>query len=228
MANERVTKHEDTISATLKTLTARTVTIDSLHRTQIGTTVNKLRKCEATKIAEASQGLVLAWKALVERGDRTGVRLGEAKAAPRPSSSPSQSSHPPVPRGSPLGVAVARRTDVLDSVRDDRGRVERRIADPDSHEDQLALREAAEAERMWEEQARRQSRHSCCSVWCRLRWRVQWRRRWDVVVTAVVATAVDALSRDRPAHTGGVRASRPRRMRSSGHNPNSHPCGRLH
>ena len=30
--------------------------------------------------------------------------------------------------------------------------MERRIADPDSHEDQLALQERAEAEAMWEEQ----------------------------------------------------------------------------
>ncbi|EOD27019.1 hypothetical protein EMIHUDRAFT_449414, partial [Emiliania huxleyi CCMP1516] len=40
---------------------------------------------------------------------------------------------------------------VLDEVRDEDGRVERRRAHPDSLEDALALREAREAERMWEE-----------------------------------------------------------------------------
>lgn len=62
-------------------------------------------------------------------------------------------SRAPLPHTPPRPAATHPvRSDVLDSVRDIYGRVERRIADPDSHEDQLALSEAAEAERMWEEQ----------------------------------------------------------------------------
>lgn len=140
---------EETILSVLKALSTRTVTIESLHRTQVGATVNKLRKLEVSKISELSQRIVLAWKSLVERGDRTGAKIGEISSTPPSraiSASSSQHSRSPVGAG-----GAARHAGVLDVVRDEHGRVERRIADPDSHEDQLALQEAAEAERIWRE-----------------------------------------------------------------------------
>ncbi|KAL3914842.1 MAG: hypothetical protein SGPRY_007479, partial [Prymnesium sp.] len=148
-ANDRMSKHEETILSVLKALSTRTVTIESLHRTQVGATVNKLRKLEVSKISELSQRIVLAWKSLVERGDRTGAKIGEISSTPPSraiSASSSQHSRSPVGAG-----GAARHAGVLDIVRDEHGRVERRIADPDSHEDQLALQEAAEAERIWQE-----------------------------------------------------------------------------
>ena len=79
MANERVAKHDDSISAALKSLSTRRVTIDSLVRTQVGKTVNKLRTCDVKPIAEASQKLVLSWKTLAERGDRTGAKVAASR-----------------------------------------------------------------------------------------------------------------------------------------------------
>ncbi|KAL1521393.1 hypothetical protein AB1Y20_021059 [Prymnesium parvum] len=145
--NERVSKHEETISTVLESLGKRTITIDSLHRTQVGITVNKLRKCSVAKIAGLSNKLIMAWKALAERGDRTGAKLGEV-----PSGSTTATTHSPS-RGHGRGIESGRpRSNVLDSVHDEHGRVERRVADPDNPEDELALREKAEAERMWEAQ----------------------------------------------------------------------------
>ena len=148
-ARDRTAQADDAIAKTLTQLAQRTVTVDSLHKTQVGATVNKLRRHEGTKIAEASQALVRQWKQLVERGDRTGAKIGQpAQPQSRPAASPAGGGKSPVGRAAASGSGGER---VLDSVRDEHGRMERRLADPDSHEDQLALKEAAEAERMWAE-----------------------------------------------------------------------------
>jgi hypothetical protein len=122
----------------LDDLTKRPVTVAALEKTLVGVTVNGLRKHESPAVAAKSETLVRLWKALVESGKTWGSLAAGPAASSRPSA-PS-SSRGPSPK-----------TAVLDMVRDEDGRVERRRAHPDSHEDQLALSEAAEAERMWEE-----------------------------------------------------------------------------
>ena len=107
-----------------------------------------LQRTLLDRLLVTTQVLLRTWKELSERGDRTGAKVGDVA----------------LPGGSGLGKSPVARPSaggssggsggsgyVLDSVRDENGRVERRVAHPDSHEDQLALSEAAEAERMWEE-----------------------------------------------------------------------------
>jgi hypothetical protein len=120
-------------------LTARPVTVAALEKTLVGVTVNGLRKHESPAVAAKSEALVRSWKVLVESGKTWGSLAGGSAASA--SLSGSSSSY----RG--LGSTSS----VLDEVRDEDGHIERRRAHPDSHEDQLALSEAAEAERMWEE-----------------------------------------------------------------------------
>mmetsp|Transcript_31821 Transcript_31821/g.102804 ORF Transcript_31821/g.102804 Transcript_31821/m.102804 type:complete len:258 (-) Transcript_31821:52-825(-) len=122
----------------LDNLTRRPVTVAALEKTLVGVTVNGLRKHESPAVAAKSEILVRSWKALVESGKTWGSLAGSSAASAKPS-------------GPSFSRGLGPRTAVLDEVRDEDGRVERRRAHPDSHEDQLALSEAAEAERMWEE-----------------------------------------------------------------------------
>lgn len=129
-------KQRDAMLSLLDRLYKRPVNAAMLEKIPVGKTVNELRKHAAPAVAAKSQQVVRAWKSLVDQQHRAGATAPSPRK--RPLESPSTS-----------GAESSRR--VLDSVCDDRGRRERRVADPDSHEDQLAVREAQEAERMWEE-----------------------------------------------------------------------------
>jgi len=113
----------------LDELASRPLTVTVLEKTLIGVTVNALRKHATPAIAAKSERLVRGWKTLVE-GSKTWGTLATGGAAPAGAASSSRAE------------ALADR--VLDEVRDEDGRVERRRAHPDSLEDALALREARE------------------------------------------------------------------------------------
>jgi len=134
-------KGQEGIATALQRLDKTHVTFIGLTKTSAGVTVNKLRKHDVASIANDADKLVRRWKSLVEQH--------QARSLPTqkpPAQNPASSSAVARPAAAPSRGAV------LDAVRDEHGRVERRVAHPDSHEDQLALDEAAEAERMWEDQ----------------------------------------------------------------------------
>ena len=62
--------HADGILATLGRLKSHRMTISALQTTQVGQTVNKLRKHESQPIASASSELVKAWKAVADTAGR--------------------------------------------------------------------------------------------------------------------------------------------------------------
>jgi len=121
----------------LEDLKRKPVTVAALEKTLVGVTVNGLRRHEHESVAAKAEDLVRSWKTVVEGGSTWGALAGGAAAGRAAPGSSSWGGH---------GAGV------LDEVCDEDGNVERRRAHPDSHEDQLALREAAEVERMWEEQ----------------------------------------------------------------------------
>lgn len=135
-------KGQEGVSAALQRLDKTHVTFIGLTKTSAGVTVNKLRKHDVASIANDADKLVRRWKSLVEQHQARSLPMQRP-----PTQQPTSSSA--VARST---AAAPSRGTVLDAVRDEHGRVERRVAHPDSQEDQLALDEAAEAERMWEEQ----------------------------------------------------------------------------
>ena len=149
-SQQRAKKAQEAVTQALERLSKANVTFLGLQKTQVGVDVNKLRKHEVTSVQVAADKLVRSWKSVVEQHQHHHIQP-TARAAPRPASAAAAggSAHRPAEG---RGVREVRATQVLDSVRDENGRVERRGAHPDSHEDQLALREAEEAERMWDAQ----------------------------------------------------------------------------
>ena len=149
-SQQRAKKAQEAVTQALERLSKANVTFIGLQKTQVGVDVNKLRKHEVASVQAAADKLVRSWKSVVEQHQHHHIQP-TARAAPRPASAaaPGGSAHRPAEGRSAREGKAAH---VLDSVRDENGRVERRVAHPDSHEDQLALREAEEAERMWEAQ----------------------------------------------------------------------------
>ena len=147
-SQQRAKKAQEAVTQALERLSKAHVTFLGLQKTQVGVDVNKLRKHEVASVQAAADKLVRSWKSVVEQHQQ---HHAQPRAAPRPASAaaPGGSAHRPLES---RGAREGRPAQVLDSVRDENGRVERRVAHPDSHEDQLALREAEEAERMWEAQ----------------------------------------------------------------------------
>eukprot|EP00965_Chrysotila_dentata_P257564 6212927-Pleurochrysis_carterae.AAC.6 len=139
-AQQRKKSRRASLLTMLQQLRSKPVTVKALEKSLIGVSVNKLRKHEHEPIATTSEQIVRAWKTIVEKT--------EGRAVPQSSQRGSAASHSRSPHPTP----PKREAGVLDMVRDDRGRVEKRRADPDCFEDQLALTEAEMAERMWEEQ----------------------------------------------------------------------------
>ena len=144
-ARESIDASDHRIASTLRKLKGCTaVTVEALQRTGVGVAVNRLRKHGSGSVAQESRELVETWKKIALRGDRRGVKaplsavVGKGAVGNRDLPQPTRA-----PDSAPRRV--------LDVVVDDKGRVERRIADPDSHEDVLAMREASEAEAMWEQ-----------------------------------------------------------------------------
>ena len=149
-SQQRAKKAQEAVTQALERLSKANVTFIGLQKTQVGVDVNKLRKHEVASVQAAADKLVRSWKSVVEQHQHHHIQP-TARAAPRPASAaaPGGSAHRPAEGRSAREGKAAH---VLDSVRDENGRVERRVAHPDSHEDQLALREAEEAERMWDAQ----------------------------------------------------------------------------
>ena len=149
-SQQRAKQAQEAVTQALERLSKVNVTFLGLQKTQVGVDVNKLRKHEVASVQVAADKLVRSWKSVVEQHQHHHFQP-TARAAPRPASAaaPGGSAHRPAEG---RGAREARAAQVLDSVRDENGRVERRVAHPDSHEDQLALREAEEAERMWDAQ----------------------------------------------------------------------------
>ena len=147
-SQQRAKKAQEAVTQALERLSKAHVTFLGLQKTQVGVDVNKLRKHEVASVQAAADKLVRSWKSVVEQYQQ---HHAQPRAAPRPASAaaPGGSVHRPAES---RGAREGRPAHVLDSVRDENGRVERRVAHPDSHEDQLALREAEEAERMWDAQ----------------------------------------------------------------------------
>ena len=147
-SQQRAKKAQEAVTQALERLSKAHVTFLGLQKTQVGVDVNKLRKHEVASVQAAADKLVRSWKSVVEQYQQ---HHAQPRVAPRPASAaaPGGSAHRPAES---RGAREGRPAQVLDSVRDENGRVERRVAHPDSHEDQLALREAEEAERMWDAQ----------------------------------------------------------------------------
>jgi len=189
-AQARAKKGCERLLSLLNELGGKTVTVKALEKSMIGVTVNKLRKHALSAVSAQSEVLVRKWKAVVERSDpallssRSSTSVGSSLMAAGKQRLASQ--HNPrldAPHSS-KGTGQRRAQSstqghsamVLDSVRDDRGRLELRVADLDSHEDQLALSEAALAEQMWEE---KMGSASCMSGPATLRRTRSWQNDQD-------------------------------------------------
>eukprot|EP00310_Coccolithus_braarudii_P024170 CAMPEP_0183334746 /NCGR_PEP_ID=MMETSP0164_2-20130417/3250_1 /TAXON_ID=221442 /ORGANISM="Coccolithus pelagicus ssp braarudi, Strain PLY182g" /LENGTH=275 /DNA_ID=CAMNT_0025503947 /DNA_START=9 /DNA_END=834 /DNA_ORIENTATION=+ len=148
-AQQRMKQERKAIVDVLNDLAHKQMSVKALEKSLIGVSVNKLRKHDHAAIASKSEELVAAWKTLVDRESElkgsAQVRGGGGPPVrvPRPTA-PSQGR-------AAVALQAGGRGVVLDMVRDDEGRVERRVADADSHEDMLAVDEARLAEQMWEE-----------------------------------------------------------------------------
>ncbi len=141
-ARARARQQVAAMTSVLERLHRQPVSVAMLQRTGVGRTVNRLRTHATPQLAAKSTTLVRSWKLLVEQAERAPAPLG----APAPRRAIRRIADEDVP--SPQRVGHKR---LLDTARDDHGRVERRYADPDSLEDQLAAEEAQMAEAMWEE-----------------------------------------------------------------------------
>ena len=155
-ARARARQQVAAMTSLLERLHKQPVSVAMLQRTGVGRTVNRLRTHATPQLAAKSTALVRSWKLLVEQAERAPAPHG----APAPRRAIRRLADEAAP--SPQRVGQKR---LLDTARDDHGRVERRYADPDSLEDQLAAEEAQMAEAMWEEKMGGKKGRGSATAW---------------------------------------------------------------